>query len=379
MKKLLVILLAALMLCSCTVSQRTDPASTEEPETTRASTEDLENTVDRYIVANGKKLYPEYVLEVNGRKISFAEFRYNYLNEVYAMTKSLSADALKTFWTDEKEELCLQNAIKSIVIDQAMPEYALNNNFALNAIQEKQIDDDLQTYIDQYGKGKFDQMLDTYYCLDIATFRDFNCRSYVLELIFNDMYKDDDPYLAWDDAKFESYCQEKLKMSFTDYADKNYLRAKHILILFESGENTESHEKTLEKINAVYEKLQNGEDFDALVKEYNEDPGVATNPDGYVFKEGVMVDEFYKGTLALDFNSYSEPVMTTYGFHIILRLPLRDVDREIVKEEVLFGTNSNGAYFEEFGKFVEAQKASYDPTVVFNPELEGLIKHDTVK
>ena len=383
MKKLFIIFFAVLMLCSCTVTKRTDlPSTTQESQpssTEQASTEDLENTVDRYLIANGKKIYPEYVVEVNGRKISFNEFRYNYLNEVYAMTSKLSAEELKTFWTDEKEELCLQNAIKSIIIDQAMPEYALNNNYALNEAQEKLVDEDIEAYINQYGKGKFDQMLDTYYCLDIETYRSFNCRSYILELIFNDMYRDDDPYLAWDDAKFESYCQEKLKKSFSEYADSTYLRAKHILVTFESGENTTNHPKTLQKINEVYQKLQNGEDFDKLVKEYNEDPGVTANPDGYVFKEGVMVDEFYKGTLALELNNYSEPVMTTYGFHIILRLPLRDQDMKTVKDEILLGTNSNGAYFEEFGKFVEAQKASYDPTVVFNPELEGLIKHDTVK
>ena len=43
------------------------------------------------------------------------------------------------------------------------------------------------------------------------------------------------------------------------------------------------------KANEILERAKNGEDFDALIKEYNEDPGMESNQDGYFFTDGEMV------------------------------------------------------------------------------------------
>ena len=85
-------------------------------------------------------------------------------------------------------------------------------------------------------------------------------------------------------------------------------------------------ENAVKKAKEIAEKARGGADFDALIAEYNEDPGMTTNPDGYVFAEGTMVDEFYEGTKALAENAVSDPIKTSYGWHVILRLPLRDAD-----------------------------------------------------
>lgn len=62
--------------------------------------------------------------------------------------------------------------------------------------------------------------------------------------------------------------------------------------------------------------------FDEMMLAYGQDPGVEQNPNGYTFGEGQMVDEFYEGTRALEIGEISEPVRTSYGYHIIMRLPL---------------------------------------------------------
>ena len=75
-------------------------------------------------------------------------------------------------------------------------------------------------------------------------------------------------------------------------ADGTY-RAKHILI---SADESLSEDELAEKeklANEVYEKAAAGEDFDSLIKEYGEDPGMESNPDGYTFGDGEMVEEFY--------------------------------------------------------------------------------------
>ncbi len=64
--------------------------------------------------------------------------------------------------------------------------------------------------------------------------------------------------------------------------------------------------------------------FDQFVQDYGMDPGVETNPDGYTFGEGEMVEPFYEGAKALEVGQISELVPTDYGYHIILRLPLNE-------------------------------------------------------
>lgn len=97
------------------------------------------------------------------------------------------------------------------------------------------------------------------------------------------------------------------------YAQENdYLCAKHILV-----GDTETANAVLDGLKAVPTLDQ----FNALLTVFGTDPGMTANPDGYLFSAGEMVEEFEAGTRALEFGAYStEPVQSTYGYHIIWRL-----------------------------------------------------------
>lgn len=113
------------------------------------------------------------------------------------------------------------------------------------------------------------------------------------------------------------------------------LRAKHILISAvpvqdETGNVTDDGmAAALEKANSLYDQLAAAEDpaalFDQLMGEHSEDPGSKSQPDGYTFGPGEMVQEFYDGTKALAVGEISKPVASSYGYHVILRL---DADSE---------------------------------------------------
>ena len=64
--------------------------------------------------------------------------------------------------------------------------------------------------------------------------------------------------------------------------------------------------------------------FDALMTEYTADVDSYGNinggAEGYTFGPGEMVQEFYDGAAALAEGEISEPIQSTYGYHIILRL-----------------------------------------------------------
>ena len=114
-------------------------------------------------------------------------------------------------------------------------------------------------------------------------------------------------------------------------ASGEYVRVKHILIQFpagegENGEVTDAQKAaTLEKITEVYNKaaaISAPEEFDALVAEYNEDPGMQSYTGGYCFTSGKMVPEFEQSAFSLEEYGISEPVETTYGYHVLQKLPI---------------------------------------------------------
>lgn len=145
--------------------------------------------------------------------------------------------------------------------------------------------------------------------------------------------------------------------------DQTYMRCKHVLIktVDDNKKELENQDELKAKAEAeeVASRAKAGEDFDALIKEYNEDPGMESSPEGYVFTEGEMVDEFYQGTKALEIGGISDPIKSNYGWHIIQRLPLRDEDftaKQATVEEALFSEQAEA--WQQAAKVKEGDKLS---------------------
>lgn len=119
-----------------------------------------------------------------------------------------------------------------------------------------------------------------------------------------------------------------------------FYKAQHILIMTVNPQtgapySKEEKEKAYETATAILDEVKGeGANFEAVMMEKSEDPGSKAQPDGYVFKDGDMVTEFYEGTKSLNEYEISDLVETTYGYHIIKRLPLSDSDMAS-KEEML--------------------------------------------
>lgn len=332
-----------------------------------ACSNDLASVSGGYVLVGDAHVVPEYVLEINGERIGYAEFRYTYLLMKANAIANLSLEEAAAYWTEENEKKLLDDTIEAIRFEHAFLDFAARNNIALTEEQQKSIDTSLENAKKAYGEESLLKQLQSMYIADYDFYRVLVERETLTQGAIPDFFYGENGTRVWDDAKVrEEY-------------HKNYLRAKHILIQFVSGENKDNCPETLKKINAVYEELQNGADFDQLIKTYGQDPGMSANPDGYTFAEGTMVTEFYEGTLALEMNTYSQPVKTSYGFHIILRLPLSEENWDELKEDLLFGSEDfSGFYREDFQEHTAEISAAYQPEIKINPVLEGQINHDSV-
>jgi len=89
-------------------------------------------------------------------------------------------------------------------------------------------------------------------------------------------------------------------------------------ILFEIKPSNESINKTKNIALSVINKINNGMTFEDAAKEYSEDTGSNENG-GYlgIVSRGTFVKEFDKAVFTLELNKISEPIQTSFGFHII--------------------------------------------------------------
>ena len=125
--------------------------------------------------------------------------------------------------------------------------------------------------------------------------------------------------------------------------DNNYVRCKHILFLTKNDDGTDmtdeekaevrkEAETTLEELRALESDRETMmARFDELMAEAD-DPGMTNFPDGYIFTDDQMVQEFEDGARALADYEISDIVESSYGYHIILRLPL-DPDGKTLSQD----------------------------------------------
>ena len=89
-------------------------------------------------------------------------------------------------------------------------------------------------------------------------------------------------------------------------------------ILFEIKPSDKSIEETKNIALSIINEIKNGMTFEDAAQKYSEDPG-SKESGGYlgIVPRGTFVKEFEKAAFTLELNKISEPVQTSFGFHII--------------------------------------------------------------
>ncbi|PYP88451.1 MAG: peptidylprolyl isomerase [Candidatus Angelobacter sp. Gp1-AA117] len=142
--------------------------------------------------------------------------------------------------------------------------------------------------------------------------------------------------------------QSDLEKYYQDHADKyrvpDRVRVRHILVktpavLPGSKPDEKAIAEARKKAEDLVKQVRSGGNFAELAKKYSDDPGSkdAGGEIGWVTKDSTLVDEFKKASLALTKGQVSDPVQSTFGFHVIQaedketahQKPLSEVKAEI--------------------------------------------------
>jgi len=123
------------------------------------------------------------------------------------------------------------------------------------------------------------------------------------------------------------------------------MKLSHILIKPDVDSNMSDDEKQIaedaarKEAQELISRLNNGEDFATLAKEYSDDTGSATDGGnvGTVNKQTNFVKEFIDASIPLEVNTYTkEPVKSQHGYHIILKTEQKEKPSlDSVKDEII--------------------------------------------
>ena len=287
------------------------------------------------------------VMTVDGVDVSFDEYMY-YLNT--AASTLISYYQASTGGGVDWDGVCIYDKTKTNAewcINEALYNAAqgcviMSKGKSMNALptdeQLKSLEDNISTIRKNYEESDdpdaaFADALNGQ-GFTLESFKAVNKINFTLSNIFTSLYGENGEKLS--EEKLQTYIEEN-----------GYMTSAHILfrtkedVKGENGQTTQEElsdsakaekkaqaEKLCKELKAIKDDTQRKEKFFEYMKEYSEDPGKESFPNGYCFTEGTMVEEYTDTTKELKNYEVSDVVESDFGYHIIMRLPTvsSDVD-----------------------------------------------------
>lgn len=278
---------------------------------------------------------------INGEMVSVGEYKY-YLESIKEqMVQEAGATDEETFWASEIDgkkasEAAKERAMEEMLRIEIACSKAKENGLSVDSATENQINTLVKSK-DKQTKAQVDSIKEST-GLSEKGLQTLLMKTSLASKYAQDVQLSDPDKLAVSDEEANAKYQ-------SDYA-----RVKHILILNSKEDTAATDENAAADATAepeqseeeykqqqkqlaedVLAKVKAGGDFEALLKEYGKDPGMESNPDGYMIdKDGYtadsqgsrMVTEFTQGSFSVGVGETTDLVESSYGWHIIKRYAL---------------------------------------------------------
>lgn len=280
--------------------------------------------------------YTATVLTVGGVEISYGLYRYYYRHIADSMAGE-DSDYFKNN-PDKLAEL-EERAIEQCQVVASY--YLMAQKAGYTLPDEKELEEAFVEYVKTYepmyplyyGVSLADYLKQSY--MTLSTYKTmFVVNEYLSEPIYN--------YLSDEKNGMLDLSQQALEKALEDYRC-----VKHILVGYSDGLKDE---EALALAGTLAKQLREGGDIDALMKEYSNDYQ-QDGQNAYTFTYGEMVKEFEDTAFSMEVGQVSDPVKSTYGYHVIVRL---EIDKEAFEKTQFKEIAVNNA----FTAFVEGQKST---------------------
>lgn len=323
--------LALGLMAGCGSLEDVDLGVSAAPENTGAG--DASSLQLDWDAARAKHELDATVLTVDGENADWGEFFYwlyycytNYVNDMGAVTDFSTPYIYDSEMTigemliDAAKNYCVQYHALDVNARKEGVELTKEDEEALQALLES----DIKEIAGEDGTEEelFAALEETYVSRELYEL--MNRTAALYSRAYNTLYG----------GTGEKLTEQEVK----DFADEySFMTAKHILIQTTDAEGEPIDEaakaEKLAEAEEIYAQLEgkSGQElesaFDALMQEKSEDTGLAAFPDGYCFTADDMVTEFSEAVAALEPGQLSGIVESSFGYHIILRMPLTAEDR----------------------------------------------------
>ena len=307
-----------------------------------------------------------YAARVNNKIISTAEYNaaannmINYYSQIFGTQMEVTPDMNRNIRQNALEQMINQEAIfqaaqkEGLLVVPAFLRDTIVTNFQVDGrFQRGRYNDYLQQQ--RLSSGQFEermsrqlqfeltrQFFETHlYPTSMEVQKKWQIQNTKLNIQFVKIDQDSFP---WDknisSSDITSYLQKednikKLEEIYNQdkasYTSQLEVKAQHILIKNKANQQEltattqnaniqqaeDAQDTALAQIQVLAEKAKT-DDFSQLASKFSEDPGSKENGGnlGYM-KKGQMVPEFEKAAFALKINEISEPVKTSFGYHLI--------------------------------------------------------------
>lgn len=268
-----------------------------------------ESNVNNSTVANGPEA-SEIVLTFKDQSMSVDAFRFyvftTAMEKVYSIDPKSTENILEFDWnqTDKDgkvlKDVIIDEAIDTALLDLIMIANAKENGVTLTAEEEKAA---IQSVESSRAQTSEDVLLLTLNANGISNMEVY--KKLAINMSATEKAKKEIS------ANISKYIEPDLDLK--EWKNTERVTAQHVLI----GNDSEKFDDPQKTAQEVLKKAKAGEDFLALMKEYNEDPGETDA--GYTFGHGEMVPEFEEAAFALECDEISDVVKTDYGYHVIRR------------------------------------------------------------